>query len=238
MSGLVALDRVSKMWHNELAPKCFVAGTLVSTEDGDKPIEKIEAGDMVWAANPETGEVALKRVVQTFVNEAYELVHVTVDGEEIITTYEHPFYVAKNEAGRSTNLGKGWVKAGELHVGDVLLLQDGRYATVKKLEVEQLTEPVTVYNFEVEDFHTYFVGVDRVLVHNICYDGSAAAKMNDPSDIYHSFPTMIDTYITPPAYSNTYTVVSIGGSINGIDGYYTYGFIDGKCTHRCFEIYK
>ena len=30
-----------------------------------------------------------------------------------------------------------------------------------------LEAPVTVYNFEVEDFHTYYVG-DGVLVHNSC----------------------------------------------------------------------
>ena len=30
-----------------------------------------------------------------------------------------------------------------------------------------LEAPVTVYNFEVEDFHTYYVG-DGVLVHNAC----------------------------------------------------------------------
>ena len=28
--------------------------------------------------------------------------------------------------------------------------------------------PVTVYNFEVEDFHTYYVSEQKVLVHNTC----------------------------------------------------------------------
>ena len=28
--------------------------------------------------------------------------------------------------------------------------------------------PITVYNFEVEDFHTYYVSDSAVLVHNVC----------------------------------------------------------------------
>ena len=31
-----------------------------------------------------------------------------------------------------------------------------------------LETPVKVYNFEVEDFHTYYVGESSVLVHNDC----------------------------------------------------------------------
>ena len=74
---------------------CFVAGTAVLTAVGYVAIEDISSGDKVWSENPETGEKALKEVVQTFVNETNELVHVHVNGEEIITTPEHPFYVPK-----------------------------------------------------------------------------------------------------------------------------------------------
>ena len=35
---------------------CFVAGTLVETQDGHIPIENVKAGDYVYAENPETGE--------------------------------------------------------------------------------------------------------------------------------------------------------------------------------------
>ena len=31
-----------------------------------------------------------------------------------------------------------------------------------------LESPVTTYNFEVQDFHTYYVGESAVLVHNVC----------------------------------------------------------------------
>ncbi len=139
-------------------PHCFIAGTLIETEEGQKPIEEIQAGDMVLAENPETGEIALKRVVQTFENESYELVHVFVNGEEIITTPSHPFYVPK----------LGWTSAIKLRAGDILVLFNGEYVVVEAVQHEILESPVKVYNFEVEDFHTYFVGENGVFVHNRC----------------------------------------------------------------------
>ena len=40
--------------------------------------------------------------------------------------------------------------------------------------LEILEEPVTVYNFQVADFHTYYVGQNGVLVHNATYDEQVA----------------------------------------------------------------
>ena len=137
---------------------CFVAGTAVLTSEGLKAIENLKAGDMVWAENPETGEKALKEVVQTFVRESDELVHIVVAGKQIITTPEHPFYVPQ----------KGWTGAAQLRAGDILVLSNGKYVTLEKVRHELLESPVTVYNFEVADFHTYYVGELSVLVHNTC----------------------------------------------------------------------
>ena len=138
--------------------QCFIAGTAVLTVAGNRAIETIKAGDMVWAENPETGEKELKTVVQTFVNETSELIHVCVNGEEIITTTEHPFYSPV----------KGWTAACKLRAGDILVLQSGKYVIVEKVQHEILEAPIAVYNFEVEDFHTYYVGKSAVLVHNAC----------------------------------------------------------------------
>ena len=44
---------------------CFTAGTLVLTENGQKAIEDIQAGDKVYAIDPETGESGYKEVLQT-----------------------------------------------------------------------------------------------------------------------------------------------------------------------------
>ena len=138
---------------------CFVAGTMVKAAEGDIPIENIQVGDYVYAHNPETGETELKPVVNTFVNEATELVHVFTDGEEIICTNEHPFYSPV----------KGWTEACKLRAGDILVSLNGDYVVVEQVQHEILESPIKVYNFEVEDFHTYFVGDgDGVLVHNDC----------------------------------------------------------------------
>ena len=63
---------------------CFVAGTLVATATGYVAIEKIRAGDLVWAWDEETGDVALKQVVETYINETTELTHIFVGSEEIV----------------------------------------------------------------------------------------------------------------------------------------------------------
>ena len=138
---------------------CFVAGTLVKAECGNVSIERIKAGDMVWAWDEATGVVALKEVVETYVNESSELIHVFVNGEEIITTPTHPFYSPI----------KGWISAVHLRAGDVLVLVNGEYVVVEKVQHEILEAPITVYNFEVADFHTYYVGENTgILVHNTC----------------------------------------------------------------------
>ena len=137
---------------------CFVAGTLVTTEDGFKPIEEIEVGDKVLSEDELTGEVAVKKVTQTYVNETDELVHIGVNGETISATPTHPFYVDK----------LGWTLARSLKAGDVLVLSNGELVTVEWVQHEILESPIKVYNFEVEDFHTYFVGENGVFVHNRC----------------------------------------------------------------------
>ena len=52
--------------------------------------------------------------------------------------------------------------------GDVVVLQSGERAIVEDIDKIVYDEPITVYNFEVEDFHTYFVSNASVLVHNMC----------------------------------------------------------------------
>ena len=141
---------------------CFVAGTLILTDHGKIPIEDVTAGEYVWAWDEESGSIARKRVVETYVNETDELVHVFVDGEEIITTPTHPFYCPV----------KGWTDAARLRAGDMLVLVNGEYVVVEKVQHELLKNPIRVYNFQVEDYHTYYVA-SGVLVHNSCNHNSA-----------------------------------------------------------------
>ena len=39
---------------------------------------------------------------------------------------------------------------------------------IEGIKVEKLKKPETTYNFEVADYHTYYVSESQVLVHNLC----------------------------------------------------------------------
>ena len=144
---------------------CFIAGTTILAADGLRAIETIEKGDYVWAWDEESGDTALKEVVETYVNETDELVHIFVNDEEIVATPSHPFYSPV----------KGWTDAVQLRAGDILVLVNGKYVVVEKVQHEILEAPVTVYNFQVEDYHTYYVA-SGVLVHNKCGGETTATK--------------------------------------------------------------
>jgi Flp pilus assembly pilin Flp len=136
---------------------CFAAGTLVATETGQRPIERIEPGERVWATNVETGETALRQVRTTFIRKRAEVIDLDVragfaSGERILVTPGHQFYIEK----------QGWTRADEL---DATPLWSSTAGVVATALVDE-TRFTTVYNLEVEDFHTYYVGEARVLVHN------------------------------------------------------------------------
>lgn len=135
---------------------CFAAGTLVLTPAGLITIENIHPGDTVISTDPDTGEVAEKTVLESFVHETTELVHLTVNGEVITSTTDHPFYVKD----------AGFVAAGELYIGDKLLDAQGNELVLEDMRFETTETPVKVYNFKVEDFHTYHVGTNGIFVHN------------------------------------------------------------------------
>ena len=53
-----------------------------------------------------------------------------------------------------------------LQEGDILSLEDGREVPVQSIETITYNHYVNVYNFEVDDFHTYYVSDFSVLTHN------------------------------------------------------------------------
>ncbi len=54
--------------------------------------------------------------------------------------------------------GVGFVIAGRLALGNAIVTRAGPALTVAKIEWKQSKQPVALYNFEVEDDHSYFVG--------------------------------------------------------------------------------
>ena len=138
--------------------KCFIAGTLIATETGFAGIESIKLGDVVLSTNADTMVTGYKKVLEKYVRKTKELVHIIASGEEIVSTPDHPYYVA----------GRGFVNACQLCIGSPLLDADGRVLETEQIYKEYLEEDekVTVYNFQVEEWHTYNVGEMEVLVHN------------------------------------------------------------------------
>lgn len=156
-----ALSEVAKAF-------CFAAGTSVWTIDGAKPIEEIQAGDIVLSWDEEKGELEYQAVVRTFQREADDLLALIVGGEErpIKVTTNHLFFVRPGCP--SIERGGKWTKAGQLFPGFEVLRPDGRWVQVTK--IERLKEKVRVFNFEVASNHNYFVGDHGILVHNDCID--------------------------------------------------------------------
>jgi hypothetical protein len=75
------------------------------------------------------------------------------------STPEHPFWVPS----------QGWQAARQIEVGDEVLTRSGKRLLVTHIESKH--GRFAVYNFEVEDLHTYFVGSHELLVHNADADG-------------------------------------------------------------------
>ena len=134
---------------------CFAAGTQVQMADGStKPIEEVKEGDAVLSRDEASGKTEAKKVKRLFERQADAtlLLHFS-NGETIETTKEHPFYVEH----------KGFVPAGELGIGTSIVTRAGPSVTLVSATPGKAQ---TVYNFEVEEFHTYFVGKDALWVHN------------------------------------------------------------------------
>jgi len=174
----IILKEVAFSYRGSGGGGCFLAGTEVRTEDGFKPIESIPEGTKVYAHNTETGQWALKKVLETQVHQYEGDIVIIQTGEtKIETTGNHPFWVVKGKElkkrlpaadvlfreQRLTDRGR-WVEARHLKPGDIL-----RDLTNKELKIHSLSfgyTQTTVYNLEVEDSHSYTVGQDSILVHN------------------------------------------------------------------------
>jgi len=131
------------------------------TPHGLIAIEELQVGDLVLSQSDHTGEVAYKRVAQTFETPDMPVMDLTVISElgqleTLQVTAEHPFWVE----------GQGWVEAHQLSEGQTFGSASGSWLKVKGATWTNVR--TTVYNVEVEDFHTYFVGEGGVWVHNAC----------------------------------------------------------------------
>jgi intein/homing endonuclease len=172
--------KTAKFGSPELKAACFSGDTPVLAEgyEGEVAfiaIEHIEVGFReygkvgfrVLSRNEITGEMAFKRVVKFYKNDFdfRKTCFVFYGGPNIKrifhrdtlmldVTPEHPFWVQ----------GKGWTPACDLKPGDEFLSYDSSPVTVDRVECPE--HKALVFNLEVEDFNTYFVGGMGIWVHN------------------------------------------------------------------------
>ncbi len=140
---------------------CFAPGTLVQTEYGLVPIETVSVGDYVWSLDPESGDFGWQQVTEVLVTpdqgvSEYLVCDETDSCEPLLATPSHPMWTSR-----------GWVGLGELEAGEEVWTVDGWKTVFWNADLEAQT----VYNLEVEGFHTYFVGEIGAWVHNGCLNG-------------------------------------------------------------------
>ncbi|WP_282693788.1 RHS repeat-associated core domain-containing protein [Streptomyces sp. CC208A] len=142
----------------------FTPETLVLMADGSYlPIGDIMVGDYVAAMDPESGETAAKPVLEVI--SGYGINHlIEIDTDldpatpPLQATAEHPLWV----------IDKGWTKASDVSVGDVLLSSDGPGQPVTAVYNRGEVPDTLVLNLNVGDLHTFVVSVgdSDVLAHN------------------------------------------------------------------------
>ena len=130
------------------------------------PIEQLRPGMIVPSRNPESGSDSLRRAVRTYASTVQETVTLTLADargrvvETLTGTPEHPFFTAE----------RGIVPMGRLGIGTSIVTRAGPPLRVASVRRERSPAGVRVYNLEVDEDHTYFVGSvgDGAWVHNQC----------------------------------------------------------------------
>src|SRR5579859_1831248 len=145
-----------------------------------KPIEQVRQGEWVWAYDPTNGQWRTREVIKPLEHDfAGDLITLRVGGTTIEATGNHPFWVASgsnlasrhvvrdvSDADREVSSAEGgrWVEARSLQPGDLLIVRNGRTATVEEIAARRVE--MKVYNLEVAGLHTYAVGELGIAVHN------------------------------------------------------------------------
>jgi hypothetical protein len=126
-----------------------------------KPIAAIQVGDRVKAYDFTTGCMITATVVETFEHRPEEVVKYLEINGTLRVTAEHLIF----------DVERGWLAAGQLAVGSVLLNSKNEPVPVRSIDTLLPDEPV--YNLHIDaDCHNYFA--DGVLVHNSKANGFAS----------------------------------------------------------------
>ena len=144
------------------AANCFIKDTLVETNGGLKPIQAIAVGDKVTSEDPVSGKISFKPVLQLYHHHHKEILDLTLTDNN---GHTQTVGVTPGHRFMDSNVHH-WVEAGQLHIGETLVSEHNGSLTVAGIKIDAKKQDT--YNFEVKDFHTYFVGNDQAWVHNDC----------------------------------------------------------------------
>lgn len=133
---------------------CFLNGTPVHTPKGATMIENINDGDIVWSLNLLANKLEEQPVIKVIRSIQNQTISITTRRGIVECTPAHPFMV----------LGKGWVRAAALKVGDHLVSKAGELVKIITLDLMAATR--AVQDLIVNANHNYFVGREMLLVHN------------------------------------------------------------------------
>lgn len=148
-----SLEKLAARLSHIVVTGCFIKGTPIHTLQGIHPIEEIEVGIKVLAFNQKNGTISYKQVIGTISAENQVIIKITLKNEVISCTPNHPFWIQDR-----------WIRAKNLKKGYLLTTQEQK--KVEILAISYAENLQKVYNFEVEEWHTYYVGEMGVLAHN------------------------------------------------------------------------
>jgi hypothetical protein len=131
---------------------CFAAGTLVETQEGQRRIESVRAGDRVLTQDPTTGLIRYQPTLAAFHYEPAPTIRLRLAGDELVVTPIHRFWKA----------GKGWTMARELRPGDMVRHLGG----ITRVESSDPDRIQPIFNLEVAGTASFFVGRLGCLVHD------------------------------------------------------------------------
>ncbi len=154
--GHGVIDDVNRRFPKLRVVPCFVAGTLVHTEEGRTPVEMLDMHDRIIGRDSTSGLELEQEIAAIHVNESQEFVRVKFHDEALVSTPEHPYFV----------IGQGWKSAKDLKRSDQLLARDGSAIEIEDIEFEVTKFNKRVYNLTVNSASVYYVGNIGVLVHN------------------------------------------------------------------------
>lgn len=132
---------------------CFVAGTPVWTRRGLVHIDHVQLGVLVLAKNIETGELGYQPVIDRTIRRQKPTLNFQFDGETIGVTPGHAIWSAQ----------QGWTRARDFQPSD----QVGACGGTVELLGSSEGQADFVYNLVVAGSNTYFVGRNKILVHDI-----------------------------------------------------------------------